>query len=52
MMSGMAAPKKKSVFAILAAAALVAVGSWAGVYMGIYHEKHAKNAAKEDKTDA
>ena len=22
------------------------------VYMGIYHEKHAKNAAKEDKTDA
>lgn len=27
----MAAPKKKSVFAILAAAALVAVGSWAGV---------------------
>ena len=31
MMSGMAAPKKKSVFAVLAAALLVAVGGWVGV---------------------
>ena len=30
-MSGMAAPKKKSVFAVLAAALLVAVGGWVGV---------------------